>query len=113
MLDLLDNEGIYNKVDSIRKEKAWSIYELAKKAGVHPNTIYHWRDNKSSPTLSLLDAVCTAFNITVIAFLMDENELMALTDEQKEVIRLWNTLSEEQKVALLSLMRSMTRSLGI
>ena len=106
MLDLLDGKAIYNKVDTIRLQKGWTIYELAKQAGVAPTTIYNWRDRCSSPTLSLLEAVCSALEISVIDFLMDENELMALTEEQQEVIRVWNTLSNEKKKSILNLMKT-------
>lgn len=107
MLDLLNGKEIYDKVDALRLEKGWTIYELAKKAGVAPTTVYNWRDRRSSPTLSLLEAVCSAFNISVIDFLLDADDLMALTDDQREVIELWNTLSSEQKKSILNLMKSM------
>ena len=106
MLDLLDGKQIYDKVDALRLEKGWTIYELAKKAGVAPTTIYNWRDRLSSPTLSLLEAVCSAFEITVIDFLLNEDELMTLTEEQKELIRVWNTLTGAQKKSILNLMKS-------
>ena len=93
-------------MDALRLEKGWTIYELAKKAGVAPTTIYNWRDRLSSPTLSLLEAVCSAFEITVIDFLLNEDELMALTEEQKELIRVWNTLTGAQKKSILNLMKS-------
>ncbi len=107
MLDLLDGKEIYQKVDTLRLEKGWTIYELAKKSGVSPTTIYNWRDRLSSPTLSLLEAVCSAFEISVVDFLLDEDELMALTEEQKEVMRLWNTLTSAQKKSIINLMKSM------
>lgn len=107
MLDLLNGKEIYDKVDALRLAKGWTIYELAKKAGVAATTVYNWRDRNSSPTLALLDAICAAFNISVIDFLLDADELMALTEEQKEVIRLWNTLSNLQKQSILNLMKSM------
>ncbi len=107
MLDLLNGKEIYDKVDALRLAKGWTIYELAKNASVAPTTIYNWRDRLSLPTLSLLEAVCSAFKITVIDFLLDEDELTSLTEEQKEVMRLWNTLSGEQKKSIISLMKSM------
>lgn len=107
MLDLLNEKEIYDKVDSLRIAKGWTIYELAKNAGVAPTTIYNWRDRLSSPSLSLLDAVCSAFGISVIDFLLDEDDLISLTEEQKEVIRLWNTLSSDQKKSIINLMKSM------
>lgn len=107
MLDLLNGKEIYYKVDALRLKKGWSIYTLAMKAGVAPTTIYNWRDRASSPSLSLLDAVCSALGISVIDFLLDGDKLTALTEEQKEVMRLWNTLSDEQKKSILNLMKSM------
>lgn len=106
-MDLLNGKELYDKVDDLRLGKGWTIYELAKKAGVAPTTIYNWRDRLSSPSLSLLEAVCSAFEISVIDFLLDEDELMALTEEQKEVMRLWNTLTSEQKKSIVNLMKSM------
>lgn len=107
MLDILDNKSVYDKVDAIRLKKGWTIYELAKKSGVAPTTIYNWRDRLSSPTLSLLDAVCAAFGITVIDFLLDGEELANLTEEQREIIRLWSTLTQAQKSSIKNLMKSM------
>ncbi len=103
----MNGKEIYDKVDALRLGKGWTIYELAKKAGVAPTTIHNWRDRQSSPTLSLLEAICSAFNISVIDFLLGADDLMALTEEQREVIRLWNTLSSEQKISTLNLMKSM------
>ncbi|MBD5100570.1 MAG: helix-turn-helix transcriptional regulator [Clostridiales bacterium] len=107
MLDILDSKEIYNKVDALRLKKGWTIYELAKRAGISSTSIYNWRNRLSSPTLSMLDAICSAFEITVIDFLLDEDELLTLTQEQKELMNLWNTLSAEQKKSIISLMKSM------
>lgn len=108
MIDILDGRAIYERVDALRQARGWTIYELAKKAAVTPMTIYHWRDRHSSPTLSLLDSVCSAFEISVIDFLTDEEECIELTTEQREVIRLWSRLSTEQRKSVVNLMKSMT-----
>ncbi|MDE5991112.1 MAG: helix-turn-helix domain-containing protein, partial [Clostridia bacterium] len=104
---ILNNKEIYEKVDKLRLKKGWTIYELAKKSGISPQTIYNWRNKLSSPSLSLLDAVCYAFGITVIDFLLDEEELINVTNDQKELVRLWNTLSAEQKKSFMNIMKSM------
>ena len=107
MLDLLNNKEIYEKVDKLRQQRGWTVYELAMKAGISPQTLYNWRNRLSSPSLTLLDAVCYAFGITVIDFLLDNDELVNLTNEQKELMSLWNTLSAEQKKSIITLMKSM------
>lgn len=106
MLDLLDGKAIYDKVDSLRLERGWTVYELAKQSGVSPTTIYNWRDRCSSPTLSLLDAVCSAFHISVIDFLLNEDEIMALSEQQMELMTLWSKLNKEQRIAIINLMKT-------
>lgn len=107
MLDLLDSKGIFERVDTLRKAHGWSLYQLAKKAAVPVSTVYNWRDRLTLPSLELLDAVCYAFNISIVDFLMDEDELLALTEEQKELIQLWNSLSRDKKNSILNLMKTM------
>ncbi len=107
MLDLLNNKEIYEKVDALRVKKGWTLYELATKAGISPQTLYNWRNRLSSPSLSLLDAVCYAFGITVIDFLLDEEELINVTNDQKELVRIWNTLSADQKKSVMNILKSM------
>ena len=107
MIDLLDGEAVYRRVDDLLKAKGWTIYELAKNAGVTNSTIYHWRDRKTLPSLELLDAVCYAFGISVVDFLLGDDGLLALTEEQNELMKLWNNLTREKKSAIINLMKTM------
>ncbi len=107
MIDILDSKELYNKVEDLMNKRGWTIYELAKRAGISPNTLYHWRDRNSSPTLSLLEAICSGFEISVIDFLLNEDDLTLLTTEQQELVTLYSTLSTSQKKSILNLMRNM------
>lgn len=107
MIDILDGKLLYDKVDGMRKERGWTIYELAKNAAVSPVTIYNWRDRHSLPTLALLEAICAAFRITVVDFLTDDEERAVLNEEQRELVRLWNGLTAPKKKVLLDLMKTL------
>lgn len=109
MIDVLDSVAIFEKADKLRLERGWSYYELATKANVSYSAIYNWRYRKSSPTLYLLESVCQAYGITLISFLLDEEEYADLTHEQKDLVTQWVTLTKEQKTAVLSLIKSMKR----
>ena len=87
----------------MREAKGWNINQLAQQAGVSSTGLYHWRDRQSSPTLSLLDAVCTALGTNIITFLMDEDDIA----ENKELLELWYKLTPEQRKNILNLMKSM------
>lgn len=107
MIDIMNTKAVYAKINSLRVERGWSNYELAKRASISQTAIRHWRDGEALPSLALLDAVCSAFEISLIDFLSDGEEQASLTPEQRELIRLWNKLSSEQKQSILNLMKSM------
>ena len=88
MIDIYDSKALYEKIDAMRKEKGLSINGLAR---------------RSSPTLSVLDALCSALGTTLINFLMDENDI----SENEELISVWNRLSREQQKSMIALMKSM------
>lgn len=103
MIDIYDSKALYDKIDALRKEKGLSINGLAQEAGISAMALYHWRERGSSPTLSVLDALCSALGTNLINFLMDENDV----SEHKELIGIWNRLSREQQKSMIALMKSM------
>lgn len=59
--ETFESTAIYNRVEKLRLEKKWTIYELAKHANISVNSLYRWRDKKSSPSLYLLENLAEAF----------------------------------------------------
>ena len=110
MLDLSDGKMLYEKIDKLREEKGWKIYKLAEVAGVSKSTIYNWRDRHSNPSLIVLDSLCGALGITIIDFLLDGDELMTLKDDQKTLLDEIGTLTEEQRKAVINLIKSFKRN---
>ena len=106
MLDILNGRELYNKIDELREKRGWTIYKLATKAGVSSTTIYNWRDNGSVPSLTLLEAVCNALDVSIYNFLLDEKDLTAITDEQKEILFLYNALPQNKKKILKDLLKA-------
>lgn len=103
MIDIYDSNALYNKIDAMRKEKGWSINRLAQEAGISAMALYHWRERGSSPTLSVLDALCSALGTTIVNFFLDENDVA----EHRELMEVWNRLNREQQRNMLALMKSM------
>lgn len=98
--EVLSSEAIYNKVDEMRREKKWSLYRLAKESNLSRSAIYNWRDNKSQPTLYLLECVSEAFKIPVITLLFDSETLTAIGQNEGELLNDWYALNIEQKKAV-------------
>lgn len=103
MGDPINSEKIYNRVDELRLQKGWSVYELAKRAGVTQNTLYRWKSKKSSPTLYLLENLAGALNISVVHLLIDHAEFVDSTAEQQDLLNKWNMLTDDQRKTIFSL----------
>ena len=106
MREVFESSAIYNRVDKLRLEKNWTIYELAKKANISVNSLYRWRDKKSSPTLYLLENLAEAFGVSLLYLLFDIEKVDYLTVEHRIILDKWNRLSVSQKNTDLTVINS-------
>ena len=98
---------ILEKIKKLQKEHGMNNAQLAKKANIPPTTIQGLFKRNNQPTISTLQAICTAFGITVAQFFADSNVPPDLTQDQIRLLEHWNALTDEQKEALFALIKSM------
>jgi len=97
-----------NTLERIRKlldDRKWSMYKLSKLSGVSQSTLSNLFARNNDPSISTLEDICKAFGITLSQFFANEGELVVITKEQSEMLEKWSTLSDEQKSALLKLLK--------
>lgn len=97
-----------NTLERIRKlldDRNWSMYKLSKLSGVSQSTLSNLFTRNNDPSISTLEDICKAFGITLSQFFANEGELVVITKEQSEMLDKWSTLSDEQKRALLKLLK--------
>ena len=87
--------------------RGWTPYRLAKEAGLTESTIQNLLRRDGIPTLPTLEAVCSAFGITLAQFFA-EDDMIEYTLELKQLIEVWTPLTQEQKEAHLKLMELST-----
>lgn len=97
---------IRERLEELRVKKGLSIYELTCKSELSENTIYHWYNNRSSPSLSALAAVCKALDITLEEFFNPRTK-GALSPKESEMIELFSKIEAEEQEALLIILRKM------
>ena len=97
MRETFESTAIYNRVEKLRLEKKWTIYELAKHANISVNSLYRWRDKKSSPSLYLLENLAEAFQVSLLYLLFDIERVDFLTVEHRMVLDKWNRFTEDLK----------------
>ena len=95
------------RIKQLRDERKWSNYRLAKEANLSQTTLRNLFSRNTLPSIPTLEAICDGFGITLSQFFAKGKEPVELNDEQCEMLNMWNTLGDEQKTALLELLKKL------
>lgn len=96
----------HSKLRQLMSERGWTAYRLAKESGLSESTLANIFKRNTVPSISTLEAVCTAFGISLAQFFA-EQDMVELTPELKELFDNWVSLTPEQKQAALQMLRAM------
>ena len=91
---------VLEKIETLRKEKGWSINYLAMESGLTQSTLNNLYSRNTEPKISTLRAICGAFGITLSEFFKEE-------ENEDELVRRVKYLSPENKKALLQLVKNL------
>lgn len=89
-----------------REARGWTEYQLAERSGLPQSTISSWYKKHMTPSFASLEKICEAFGITMSQFFSEDEDMIALTIQQKAMLDKWNRLSDKQKTSLLAFMDS-------
>lgn len=98
---------VQKRIKKLMSERGWTEYKLAKETHLSQSTIANIFRRNNAPTIPTIEAICKTFGITMAQFFADEGEQVVLTDEQKQLLILWGTLSKKQKNLLYELLQTM------
>ena len=100
---------VQEHIRDLMRIKDWSEYRLAKEAKLPQSTVSHLFKRNNAPTYPTIEAICKAFGVTVAQFFADEGDSVVLMPEQKELLVLWGTLTDEQRQIIRSIMTQFGR----
>jgi transcriptional regulator with XRE-family HTH domain len=98
---------ILERIKQLRDSRGWSNYRLAREAKISEGSLNNLFRLNNQPTIPTLEAICAGLDITLSQFFAESNEAVVLNTEQKEMLDMWNTLTKDQKTALLELLKKM------
>ena len=101
-----DLKDVLNAIVEYREARGWTEYELAKRSGITQSTISTWYRTNCKPSMKSLQKICDVFGIT-ISQLIEDDEEVTLTPEQKELLKLWAKFTPEQQNSFLELFRKL------
>lgn len=85
-------------------------YKVGKETGIATSTLSDWKNGKSTPKQDKLKLIADYFGVSV-DYLMtgkesESSEIPPLMPEQFELLELYSKLKDEQKTAIMNLLRS-------
>ena len=96
---------ILERIKALRDERGWSNYRLAKEAHISEGSLNNLFRLNNLPTIPTLESICAGFGITLSQFFAKDGESVVLDEEQRKMLNTWNSLTKEQKAALLALLK--------
>jgi transcriptional regulator with XRE-family HTH domain len=96
---------ILEKIDRMKTERGWSVYKLAQKTGMNPQTIHNWFEQGALPTLRYLHEICNAFGITLSEFFA-ENKLVELSPDIESLYEMWCVLTPDEKASIETIIKN-------
>ena len=97
--------NVIERIHQLRKERGWSVNNLAMEAGLTQSTLSSMLGRNSPPKIETLISLCNAFGITLAQFFSDKEDMEIVTKEEKELITLYRRLPNDKKQALIELIK--------
>ena len=87
---------VKERLQQLMEERGWTIYKVAKEAGIPWSTVRNMFKRNTEPSIATLESICNGMGMTLPQF-FDVNNQMGLTDEQRQLIQQWSRLNDRNK----------------
>ncbi len=101
--------NVLEKIDKLMQARGWSDYRLAKESKLSSSTVANLRKRNTIPSVVTLEAICDAFGITLSQFFAENQEMVHLTSEQRDMFDSWTSLTPNQKEIVFNIIYEFSR----
>ncbi|MDE7389749.1 MAG: helix-turn-helix transcriptional regulator [Lachnospiraceae bacterium] len=103
LYELQQIEELVERIDKLRVEHNYSIYELAVRSGLSVNTIKYLYKKKSFPNIRTLYNICEGFEIPIWLLFYKSESNSFITKSEYTLINNFSKLSDTGKRLLMEL----------
>ena len=102
-------EYIPLRIAELYQKRGYTKYRLAQLTGITQTALGNILNQKSMPTMANLERICDAFEVTIAQFFSEDGRRLNLTDEQKEILDIWDSMEEKEREIFMTFIRSMKK----
>lgn len=97
---------VLKRIRDLMEEQNLTSYALAKKSNLAQSTISNFFKRNTVPSVATIESICNALGITLSQFFAEDNEMVCLSNSDKELLKHWSDLTEGQKQGFLTAIKS-------
>lgn len=97
---------VLGRITVLRTERDWTEYQLSQRSGIPQCTIHGWYKRQLTPTIPLIEKICSGFGITLSEFFNESDKQAFLTEEEIAVLGIYKKLSPEQRKTTADMIRA-------
>ena len=102
-------EYIPLRIAELCQKRGYTKYRLAQLTGITQTALGNILNQKSMPTMANLERICDAFEVTIAQFFSEDGRRLNLTDEQKEILDIWDSMEEKEREIFMTFIHSMKK----
>ena len=104
----MDDFNVAARVQDLCKARSWSLYRLAKEAGMPYSSLSTILYKTAAPSIVSIERLCTGFGITLAQFVSINDESVKLKKDEKDCLSHWGRLDSLEKQLTLAYMQALT-----
>lgn len=97
---------VLKRIRNLMAEQKLTAYALAKKSCLSQSTISNFFKRNTVPSVTTIESICIGLGITLSQFFSEDGDLVNLSESDKELLKHWSKLSDQQKQGFLSAIKS-------
>ena len=102
-------EYIPKRVKELCSKHKVSKYRLAQLTDMSQTALANIMNKKSIPTVPTLDRICVASGFSFAQFFAGDGRRPDLTDEQGELLEIWDDLNADERRILMNFVRTLKK----
>lgn len=102
-------EYIPLRIKELCEKRGYTKYRLAQITGMTQTALGNILNQSSLPTIVNLERICDAFGITLAQFFTDDGSKLNLTQDQQEILDIWDDLESKEREILIGFIRSLKK----